>query len=84
PSVPQRSKNYGLSARETEILDWVGAGKTNSEIASILGISLYTVKNHLRHIFKKLDVYNRVQAVSKISQASTVAVAHPIATCESS
>ena len=64
--VPQRSKNYGLSARETEILDWVGAGKTNSEIASILGISLYTVKNHLRHIFKKLDVYNRVQAVSKV------------------
>lgn len=82
--MPQSRKNHGLSTREIEILEWVRMGKTNSEIASILGISIYTVKNHLRHIFKKLDVYNRVQAVSKINQASTVAVAHPIATCESS
>ncbi|MDQ3186827.1 MAG: transcriptional regulator EpsA [Pseudomonadota bacterium] len=60
------SQNHGLSAREIEILDWVRIGKTNPEIASILGISTYTVKNHLRHIFKKLDVYNRTQAVSKV------------------
>ncbi|MEO8991484.1 MAG: XrtB/PEP-CTERM-associated transcriptional regulator EpsA [Nitrosospira sp.] len=65
----QNRENFGLSAREVEILDWVRAGKTNAEIASILAISIYTVKNHLRHIFKKLDVYNRVQAISKASPA---------------
>jgi transcriptional regulator EpsA len=67
--APQNSENYGLSTREVEILDWVRTGKTNAEIASILSISIYTVKNHLRHIFKKLDVYNRVQAISKTGPA---------------
>jgi transcriptional regulator EpsA len=65
--------DHGLSGREIEILHWVRMGKTNAEIASILGISIYTVKNHLRHIFKKLDVYNRTQAISKIRSASTAA-----------
>jgi transcriptional regulator EpsA len=63
--------DHGLSNREIEILHWVRMGKTNAEIASILGISIYTVKNHLRHIFKKLDVYNRTQAISKIRSTST-------------
>ncbi len=75
----QRGENLGLSPREVELLGWVRMGKTNSEIASILGISIYTVKNHLRHIFKKLDVYNRTQAVSKIGLASAKAEANPVA-----
>jgi transcriptional regulator EpsA len=62
--------DHRLSGREIEILHWVRMGKTNAEIASILGISIYTVKNHLRHIFKKLDVYNRTQAISKMRSAS--------------
>ena len=70
-NVPQSSENHGLSPREVEILDWVRVGKTNSEIASILGISIYTVKNHLRNIFKKLDVYNRTQAASKVEASLT-------------
>jgi DNA-binding CsgD family transcriptional regulator len=49
-------------------MDWVRMGKTNAEIGSILSISSFTVKNHLQHIFKKLDVYNRMQAVSKIER----------------
>lgn len=58
----------GLSEREVEIMSWVRKGKTNAEIGSILCISSYTVKNHLHQIFRKLDVYNRVQAISKIEQ----------------
>lgn len=69
--IQQSSEKHGLSAREVEILDWVRVGKTNSEIASILGISVYTVKNHLRSIFKKLDVYNRTQAASKVEPSLT-------------
>ena len=63
------SEDYGLSERESEIMDWVKMGKTNAEIGSILSISAFTVKNHLQHIFKKLDVYNRMQAVSKIERS---------------
>ena len=77
--VSRRSETFGLSPREIEILDWVRVGKTNSEIASILGISIYTVKNHLHHIFKKLDVYNRIQAVSKIGRVMVKAEANVMA-----
>ncbi len=59
------SEDGKLSSREVEILNWVKAGKTNSEVAHILCISSYTVKNHLQHIYKKLDVYTRLQAVMK-------------------
>lgn len=62
-------EDFGLSERESEIMDWVRMGKTNAEIGSILCISSFTVKNHLQHIFKKLDVYNRMQAVSKIERS---------------
>ena len=62
---------HGLSEREAEIMSWVRKGKTNAEIGSILAISSYTVKNHLHQIFRKLDVYNRVQAVSKIERRAS-------------
>ena len=52
----------GLTKRETETLQWVRAGKTNAEIAQIMGISPYTVKNSLQHIFSKLNVTNRTAA----------------------
>ncbi|MEO9061481.1 MAG: XrtB/PEP-CTERM-associated transcriptional regulator EpsA [Nitrosospira sp.] len=63
--VPPRNGNYGLTAREVEILHWVSVGKTNAVIASLLEISVFTVKVHMQNIFKKLDVYNRIQAVAK-------------------
>ena len=58
----------GLSDRELEIMAWVRKGKTNQEIGSILNISIFTVKNHLQRIFKKLDVLNRAQAVAKFEK----------------
>lgn len=54
-----------LSNRECEIMDFVKEGKTNDEIASLLEISMFTVKNHLQRIFNKLDVCNRSQATNK-------------------
>jgi DNA-binding NarL/FixJ family response regulator len=53
-----------LSAREIEILEHVARGRTNKEIAAVLFISEATVKTHLLHIFAKLDVQDRTQAVT--------------------
>jgi transcriptional regulator EpsA len=58
-----------LSEREAEIMKWVAMGKTNGEIGSILNVSSFTVKNHMQRIFKKLDVFNRAQAVSTFKNA---------------
>jgi DNA-binding CsgD family transcriptional regulator len=62
-----RAPRTALSEREREILDWVRKGKTNHEIGTILGISQFTVKNHLQRIFRKLDVLNRAQAIGKFA-----------------
>ena len=64
--LPSMMQAYNLSDRESQILHWVAMGKTNPEIASILQISSFTVKNHMQRVFKKLDVTNRAQAVSKL------------------
>lgn len=60
-----------LSDREAEIMKWVALGKTNGEIGSILNVSSFTVKNHMQRIFKKLDVFNRAQAVSTFKRTYT-------------
>lgn len=51
-----------LSAREMEILEQVTFGKSNKEIAFLLGISHQTVKNHMTAILRKLRVDDRTQA----------------------
>ncbi|WP_022667538.1 LuxR C-terminal-related transcriptional regulator [Desulfospira joergensenii] len=52
-----------LSAREIEVLRHMGHGLTNREISDLLFISPHTVKTHVAHIFNKLGVNHRVQAV---------------------
>ena len=66
PEVPSDEDGLRLSDREHEIMHWVGLGKTNHEIGLILGISQFTVKNHLQRIFRKIDVRNRAQAVTRL------------------
>jgi transcriptional regulator EpsA len=66
PTSPEPISSLGMSLRELEIMTWVREGKTNQEIGQILDISVFTVKNHLQRIFKKLNVYNRAQAVAQM------------------
>ena len=54
-----------LSEREVEVLGLVAAGRSNAEIARELYLSLGTVKAHIHHIFGKLLVRNRSQAVAR-------------------
>jgi len=51
-----------LSEREKDVLVWVARGKSNAAIGEILGISAHTVDAHLRRIYLKLGVYDRITA----------------------
>jgi DNA-binding CsgD family transcriptional regulator len=53
----------GLTRRELEVLAWVADGKTNAETAEFLSIAPGTVKKHLDHIYEKLGVGTRTEAV---------------------
>lgn len=57
-----------LSARESEILEWVSRGLSNREIAEQLTISRYTVECHIKRIYRKLAVSSRTRAVSEARQ----------------
>lgn len=54
-----------LSEREKEILQLIAKGVSNSEAAKLLNLSKATIRTHLEHIYKKLDVTNRVEAVTE-------------------
>ena len=60
--LSRNKEQVHLSSREQEVLDQIGAGKSNNEIASCLSISLRTVKFHVSSILTKLGVENRTQA----------------------
>ncbi|MGE8001100.1 response regulator transcription factor [Lysinibacillus sp. NPDC093190] len=57
---------YDLKKNELAVLKLVAAGKTNKQIAENLLVSLRTVEYRLTKIFKKLQVYSRIEAVEKI------------------
>jgi DNA-binding CsgD family transcriptional regulator len=59
---PQSLRSLGLSQREAEVLYWVAAGKTSPVISTILGIRHDTVRTHLKSIYAKLGVENRLSA----------------------
>jgi DNA-binding NarL/FixJ family response regulator len=54
----------GLTTREGEVLSWLSKGKTNRDIAQILGLSPRTVDKHLEQIYAKLGVDNRTAAAT--------------------
>ena len=59
-----RLAQAALTPRESEVLSWLAKGKTNKDIADILGLSPRTVNKHLEHIFDKLGVETRSAAAA--------------------
>jgi DNA-binding NarL/FixJ family response regulator len=62
-SSPTPLQALGLTRREAEVLLWVAQGKSNPDIAVILGTTENTAKKHLQHIFEKLGVESRAAAI---------------------
>ena len=67
-NVPDRNEEsrYNLTAREKEILKGIAEGLTYREIAHSFGISCATVKKHILHIYRKLDVSSKVEFMKKV------------------
>ena len=63
-------KLQNITEREAEVLAEIRQGKTNLEIAKALFIEEGTVKIHIQHIYKKLNVKNRLSLISKLSENS--------------
>jgi DNA-binding NarL/FixJ family response regulator len=56
---------WKLTSREREVLEWLASGKTNRDIAEIIGAKCRTVEKHLEHIYEKLGVETRTAAVMR-------------------
>lgn len=62
---PPANPTEGLSKREQELLDLIAQGQHNKQVADKLGITVETVRTHLRNIYEKLQVNSRTEAVIK-------------------
>ena len=65
-------KSLGVTEREVAVLDLLAAGQSNKEIARSLGVSPNTVKSHILHLFEKLQVERRTQAIAKARELRLV------------
>lgn len=60
--LPARFPRHELTDREIQVLRWISDGKSNQQIAEILGVALGTVRKHVENIFNKLGVDSRTAA----------------------
>ena len=65
PALRDEEPLRPLSVREQEILQLIAKGVSNSEAARLLSLSKATIRTHLEHIYRKLEVTNRVEAVTE-------------------
>lgn len=71
PHVPNVEANASLTAREHEVLNLMAEGLLYKEAADRLGLSVDTIRAHLRNIYKKLRVRNRTEAILKLSDSKS-------------
>lgn len=62
--ISKLQKRFGLTNREAEVLYWLSCGKSNRDIAEILGISYRTADKHLEHVYAKIGVESRSGAIA--------------------
>ncbi len=72
--LAERMMRTELTARELEILRMLAKGPTNKQIGHALGISDYTVRNHVNSIIQKLEVSDRTEAATTAIQRGIITV----------
>lgn len=72
PPTPQVPEEDLLTAREREVLELVAKGFSYNEIGDVLGMSVHTVTSHIKHIYRKLAVRSRGEAVFEAMQRGLI------------
>jgi DNA-binding NarL/FixJ family response regulator len=71
-AVKEENMLRELTDRENQVLKLIAAGLTNREISRSLEISESTVENHIHHIYEKLGISRRAQAVAYVFQSKMI------------
>ncbi len=66
-SLPYEMARQKITMRQREVLEWVANGKSNRDVATIMGLSLTTVEKHLRQARERLGVETTAQAILKVA-----------------
>ncbi len=69
PRLPERAE---LSARELEVLRLLAAGHSTTAVASELGLSVHTTRNHVRNLMTKLGAHSRLDAVVSAARSGLI------------
>ena len=69
---PEVQSTLGISPRELTVLHELAAGRSNKEIATVLGVSPNTVKTHIARLFEKLEAKRRTDAIAKARELGLV------------
>jgi DNA-binding CsgD family transcriptional regulator len=64
PDLSVVAKRYKLTPREVEVAELLILGKADKSISRDIGISIFTVREHMRHIRRKMGVFSRLEVVS--------------------
>ena len=73
PAQEEPTGDLALTRRESEVLERIGQGLTNKEIANELCLSVATVKHHVHHVLEKLKLSRRAQAMRRVRDAPWLA-----------
>lgn len=65
-------QSFGLSPQETKLLSLLASGESYGEAATALGVSINTIRTHIRSIYEKLNVHGRAEAVSKALRSGLI------------
>lgn len=78
PDLPHRpDESVHLSERETQVLDLIARGYAYAEIARLTGTTINTVQTHIKHLYGKLAVHSRSEAVFEASRMGLLSTLHP-------
>lgn len=69
--IADAMRGHALSAQQREAALWLAQGKTNSEVAKAMGLSINTASYHVKQLFQKLDAHDRAEAISRILDGHT-------------
>ncbi len=73
----ERLKSYRLTSREEQIVDLILRGLSNKAIAAGCEITEQTVKDHLKHVYRKMGVHQRTAVIAKLLQFSPGVLSRP-------